>query len=66
MMYKAVAQTVILYVIKIWVLTGAMLNILEGFHHRAAIGFARMTEKFVADKMWEYNLVMAALETAGL
>ena len=33
MMYKLVAQTVLIYVSKSWVVTGAMLKILEGFHH---------------------------------
>ena len=61
MIYTAVSETVLFYGRKSWVVTGAMLNILEGFHHRAAIEFAGMTGKCVADEMWEYNLVMAAL-----
>ena len=35
-MYKMVAQSVILYGIKSWVVTGDMLKALEGFRHRAA------------------------------
>ena len=34
-MYKAVAQLVILYFRKIWVVTKEMLEVLMGFHHRA-------------------------------
>ena len=33
-MYKAVAQSVILYNNKNWVVTGEMLKVFEGFHHR--------------------------------
>ena len=36
MLYKVVAQTVILYGSGSWVVTGAMLKLLEGFHIRAA------------------------------
>ena len=35
-MYKAVAHLVLLYVINRWVVTGDILKVLEGFHHRAA------------------------------
>ena len=35
-MYKAVVQSVILYVREIWVVTGDMLKVLEGFHHWTA------------------------------
>ena len=34
MMYKAVVQSVLLYVSEIWVVTGAMLRVLEEFHQR--------------------------------
>ena len=33
MMYKAVDWLVLLYGSDIWVLTGKMLKVLEGFHH---------------------------------
>ena len=36
MMYKAVEQSLILYVSERWVVTGEMLKVLEGFYHRAA------------------------------
>ena len=34
MMYKAVANLVLLYGSGIWVVTGEMLKVLEGIHHR--------------------------------
>ena len=33
MMYKAVAQLVLMYRSESWVVTGDMLKVLEGFHH---------------------------------
>ena len=44
-MYKAVAKSVILYESEIWVVTGEMLKVLEGFHHRAAQHIMGLTEK---------------------
>ena len=34
-MYKAVAQSVLLYVRESWVVTGEMLKVLAGFYHQA-------------------------------
>ena len=45
MLYKAVAQTVLLYEIDSWVVMGEMLIVLEGFHHRAAWWIAGMTTR---------------------
>ena len=42
-MYKTVVQLVLLYVSEIWVVTGYMLNVLEGLHHRASRRIAGMT-----------------------
>ena len=39
-MYKAVVQTMLLYASESWVDTGAMLTVLEGFHHRLDIKIA--------------------------
>ena len=36
MIYKALVQMVFLYGSEIWVVTGVMLTVLEGFHHRVA------------------------------
>ena len=35
MLYKAIFQSVLLYVIDSWVVAAAMLKLLEGFHHRS-------------------------------
>ena len=43
MIYKLVVQTVILYGRKIWVVTGEILKVLKGFHHRAARKITGMT-----------------------
>ena len=42
-MYKAVAQSVLLYGSKIWMLTREMLKVLSGFHHWAARWITGMT-----------------------
>ena len=33
-MYKAVAQSILFYGREIWVVTGSMIKVLEGFRHR--------------------------------
>ena len=52
MVYKAVAQLVLLFGSKIWVVTGEMLKVLEGFCHRAAQYITRMMEKRRAGGEW--------------
>ena len=49
MMYKAVAQSVIMYDSESLVLMGAMLKVLEEFHHRAYRRITGMTAKHLAD-----------------
>ena len=49
LMYKSVAQSVILYGSDIWVVTGDIFKVLEGFHHRAARRITGLTEKRGAD-----------------
>ena len=41
--HQAVAQSVILYGSKSWVVTGEIIKVLEGFHHRAAQQITGMT-----------------------
>ena len=36
MLYRSVLKSVLLYESKIWVLIGAMIKLLEGFHNRVA------------------------------
>ena len=45
MMYKAVAQSVMLHGSEIWVVMGAMLKVLEGFYHKSARQITGMTAK---------------------
>ena len=52
------AQLVLFYGINIWVVTGEMLKVLEGFHHRAVQRITGMTEKRGAGGEWEYPLVV--------
>ena len=35
-LYQEFVQTVMLYGIKIWVVTASMFKVLEGFHHQVA------------------------------
>ena len=65
-MYKAVAQSVLLYVSKIWVVTGEMLKVLTAFHHRAAQRITGMTAKRRAGREWEYLAVDEEMNAAGI
>ena len=56
--YKAVAQSVLLYDTQIWVVTGDVLKVLEGFHHRAVQQITEMTAKRGAGGEWEHPLVV--------
>ena len=51
---KEVAQSVLLYGIKIWVVTGDMLKVLEGLHHQAAWQTTGMTTKCGAGEEWDH------------
>ena len=53
MLLKLVAHMVLLYGSNICVMTGAMLKVLEGFHHRAAWRIARMTAQSIEEGEWE-------------
>ena len=52
MMYKAVAHTVILYRSYIWLVIGATLKVLEGFHHRAVRQITGMTAHRAEEGEW--------------
>ena len=54
MLYKAVAQTVLLYGCKIWLVTGAMLKVMEEFHQRAARRILVITARCAMDGEWKY------------
>ena len=64
-MYKAVAQSVILYGSESWVVTGVMLKVLEGFRHQEARRIMGMTATCGAGREWKYPPVAAAPEAAG-
>ena len=40
--YKAVCMSALLYALETWVISKPILHALEGFHHRAARGLARL------------------------
>ena len=61
MMYKAVAQSALLYGSKSWMLMGEMLNVLEGFHQWEARNITGMTTKLGDGREWEYPPVVVAL-----
>ena len=53
-MYKEVAQSVILYNSKSWVVTGEMIKVLEGFYHWAARRITGTAVKLGAGGEWEH------------
>ena len=56
----------ILYGSESWVVTGDMLKVLEGFNHRAGRWMKGMTATRGAGEEWEYTLVVAEMDAAGL
>ena len=52
MLYKSVAQTVLLYGSESWVVTGAMLKFLEGFQHREDRRITIMMDRKTEDGEW--------------
>ena len=59
--YKVVAQSVLLYGSKSWVVTRGVLKVLMGFHHQAAQRITGMTEKRGSVREWEYPSVVEAM-----
>ena len=53
MLYKAMAQTVLLYGSDSWLVAGAMLKALEGFHYLEAQKIAIMTAWRMENREWE-------------
>ena len=58
--------TMIMYGSEIWVVTGDILKVLEGFHHRVARRITGMTATRGVGGEREYPPVVAAMESAGL
>ena len=65
-MYKAVAQSVLLYGSKIVVVTREMLKVSMVFHNRAAQRITGMPEKCGIGREWEYQAVEEAMDAEGL
>ena len=57
---------VLLYGSKSWVMMGAMLKVLDGFHPWVARRITGMTTTRGVEREWEYPPVVVALEAAGL
>ena len=53
MVYKVLVQVVLLYGSKIWVVTDAMMKVMELFHHRIARRIEVMTARKGDDREWE-------------
>ena len=66
MMYKAVVQTVLIYRIDFWVVTEAMLKVMEVFHHCLNRRIAGMSSWKVGEEVWEWSLVTEELEAVGM
>ena len=66
MVYNAVVQVSLLYGSKIWVVMGAMLKVLEDFHHRVARQIAGKMDRRTVDRDWEWPAVEDALEISGI
>ena len=65
-LYKAVVQTILLYGRSIWVVTGAMLKLLEGFQHMLVRQIVGKTAQRMVGGEWEWSPAADALEIAGL
>ena len=65
-MYKAVTQSVLLYISESWVVTGEILKVLKAFHHRAVQWITGMTAKCGAGREWEYPEAEEAMESSGI
>ena len=66
MLYKVAAQTVILYGSESWVMTGAMLKVLEGFCNRVSRSITGMTAQCAEEGEWEYPPMANVMESEGL
>ena len=60
-MYKAVAQSMILYGSESWVVMGEMLKDMTELHHQAGQRITGMTMKREAGGEWEYPSVVQAM-----
>ena len=67
MFYKAIVQSVLLYGCETWVVSPKVLQVLEGFHHRAARRLSGRSAQYLPrEDRWVYPPIEEALEKAGL
>ena len=59
-------KTVLFYGGCIWVVTKAMMKVLEGFHHRAYRRIAGMSSRKFGEGRWEWSSVLDDLEAVGM
>ena len=59
MMFKAVDKSVLLYGSERWVVTGNIIKVVEGFHHRVYRRIMGMAAPGGAGGEWEYPPVVA-------
>ena len=64
--YKAVVQSVLLYDSESWVLTRAMLKVIEGFHHQVGKIIMGMKAQRMISREGGWNPVAKGLETSGI
>ena len=64
--YKAIVQAVLLYSCETWVITDAMLRVLDGFHHKAARRITGNMPQRLPDGQWYYRPIEEVLSEAGL
>ena len=65
-MYKAVAQLVLIYGRKSWVVTGEMRKALMAFHHWVVRKITGMTAKRGAGGEWDYPEAEKAIDSVRL
>ena len=66
MLYNAFVQLVLVYGSNIWVVMGAVLKVLGGFHHRVAIIITGITAQCTTSREWEWPPVVEVLDTSGI
>ena len=59
--YKSVIHTVLLYERKRWMVTGAMLKLIEGLHHQADRRISGKTAWCTTGIEWEWPLLVNSI-----
>lgn len=66
MFYKSIVQSILLFGSETWTVTGAMLKVLDSFHHRIARRITGKMARRSPDGEWVYPPLQEALQEAGL